>query len=330
MQTPDITLQDVFAAHRRIRPIARRTPLIPSPALSADSGVEVQMKLDFLQDSGAFKLRGAANRILKLNEEKRARGVVTFSTGNHGLAVALVANRLAIPATVCVSERVARVSPGRIERLRALGARVDVGGDSQDAAGERAMALVRDDGLTLVPPFDHPDIIAGQGTLALELMEDWPELDTVLVQVSGGGLAAGVGLTLKHINPGIRIIGLSSADAPVMRESVRAGRPVELPERDSIAESLLGGIGTDNRYTLPLVSRHIDDILLLDDAEIERAMAFVMRNHRLGVEGAAAIGVAALLEHRVASLGKRVAVILSGANVELSQVMTAVQRYPNN
>lgn len=329
MQTPDITLQDIFAAHRRIRPIARWTPLIPSPALSGHKGVEVRMKLDFLQDSGAFKLRGAANRILKLDDASRTRGVVTFSTGNHGLAVALVANRLAILATVCVSERVARVSPGRIERLRALGARVDVGGDSQDAAGERAMALVQNDGLTLVPPFDHPDVIAGQGTLALELMEDWPEMDTVLVQVSGGGLAAGVGLTLKQINPAIRVIGLSSANAPVMRESVRAGHPVELPERDSIAESLLGGIGADNRYTLPLVSQYVDDILLLDDAQIERAMAFVMYQHHLAVEGAAAIGTAALLEQRVPSLdGRRVGIILSGANVELKQVLSAVEHYP--
>lgn len=329
MDIPGITLQDVFAAHRRIRPIARRTPLVPSPALTAATGADIRLKLDFLQDSGAFKLRGAANRILALDRQARQRGVVTFSTGNHGLAVALVANQLSIPATVCVSERVARVSPSRIERLRQLGATVDIGGDSQDAAGERARALVQNDGLAMVPPFDHPDIIAGQGTLALEMLEEWPQLETVLVQVSGGGLAAGVGLTLKRINPDIRVVGLSSASAPVMLESVRAGRPVELPESDSIAESLLGGIGEDNRYTLPLVARYVDDILLLDDPEIERAMAFLLRSHRIAVEGAAAVGVAALLERRVDARGQRTALILSGNNVELSQVLTALENHPD-
>lgn len=328
MDIPSLCLQDIYAAHQRIRPLARHTPLVPAPALSALSGAEVRLKLDFLQDSGAFKLRGAANRLLCLDAPSRARGVVTFSTGNHGVAVALVAQRLSIPATVCVSERVGRVSPSRIERLRALGAHVDIGGDSQDAAAERARALVRDQGLTLVPPFDDPHIIAGQGTLALELMEDWPTLDTMLVQVSGGGLAAGVALTLKSINPDIRVIGLCSAEAPAMHESVRAGHPMDIPERDSIAESLLGGIGADNRYTLPLVSHYVDEILLLEDEEIERAMAFVLRGHGFAVEGAAAIGVAALLEERIAAPGERVALILSGANVELAQVLAAVQHHP--
>ncbi len=329
MDMPSLTLQDVYAAHQRIRPIARRTPLIPSPALSALAGAEVRMKLDFLQDSGAFKLRGAANRILGLDENQRRRGVVTFSTGNHGLAVALVAQRLGVPATVCVSERVARVSPSRIERLRQLGARVDVGGDSQDAAGERARGLVREHGLTMVPPFDHPDIIAGQGTLALEMIEDWPALDTVLVQVSGGGLAAGVALVLKSVNPNIRVIGLSSAQAPVMLESVRAGHPMDLPEKDSVAESLLGGIGADNRYTLPLVSRHVDEIVLLEEDEIERAMAFLLRTHRLAVEGAAAVGIAALQGRRLGDPGDRVGLILSGANVELDQVLAAAEHHPD-
>lgn len=322
----DISLQNVYHAHRLIRPIARHTPLIPSAALSDRTGAEeVRLKLDFLQDSGAFKLRGATNRLLNLDDQQKRIGVIAYSTGNHGLAVAQVAARLGIPAVICVSEHVAQA---RVEQLRRAGAEVVVHGDSQDEAGEKANELVKSRGLTMVPPFDDPYVIAGQGTLALELMQDFPELDTVLVQVSGGGLAAGVGFVLKHINPAIEVIGVSITRAPVMLRSIEAGRPVELKEEDSLAASLLGGIGLDNRYSFPMVRDYVDRIVLVDEDAIMRGMAFALRHHHFALEGAGAAGISALLGEQIVTRGKRVAAILTGSNVEWQTVHDIMQAYP--
>lgn len=309
----EISLQSVHRAHALIRPIARRTPLIPSASLSERSGAEVRLKLDFLQDSGAFKLRGAANRLLSLTPEQKRIGVIAYSTGNHGLAVAQVATRLGIPSVICVSERVARA---RVDQLERAGAEVCVHGDSQDVAGEKARELVASRGLTLVPPFDDPHVIAGQGTLALELMQDWPALDTVLVPVSGGGLAAGVAFTLKRINPAIQVIGISVTRAPVMLRSIEAGRPVELKEEDSVAESLLGGIGLDNRYTFPMVRDHVDRIVLVDEDEVAAGMVFALRHHHFALEGGAAVAFSVLLRGEPDLSGRRVAAIVTGNNVE--------------
>lgn len=321
----DISLQNVYHAHRLIRPIARHTPLVPSAVLSDRTGAEVRLKLDFLQDSGAFKLRGATNRLLNLEDEQKRIGVITYSTGNHGLAVAQVAARLGIPAVICVSEHVAQ---GRVEQLRRTGAEVIVHGDSQDVAGEKANELVESRGLAMVPPFDDPHVIAGQGTLALELMQDFPELDTVLVQVSGGGLAAGVAFVLKRINPAIEVIGVSITRAPVMLRSIEAGKPVELKEEGSLAASLLGGIGLDNRYTFPMVRDYVDRIVLVDEDAIMRGMAFALRHHHFALEGAGAAGISALLGEQIVTRGKRVAAILTGSNVEWQTVHDIMQACP--
>jgi threonine dehydratase len=313
MREHGIRLQDIYRARKRIHGVARKTPLVRSGPLSERTGADVHLKLENLQETGAFKLRGAANKLRALSEEERKRGVIAFSTGNHGRGVAFVARQLGIRAVVCLSERVPAY---RVEAMRALGAEVHRSGASQDEAYESAIALQKKEGLTLVAPFDDPDIIAGQGTIGLEILERLPDVDTVIVPVSGGGLMAGIALAVKTASPDIRTVGVSMEVAPAMYHSVKAGKPVEIEEKDSLADALLGGIGMDNRYTFPMIRDYVDELLLVSEAEIAQGMFFALDQHRLMVEGSGAVGISALLSGRLKHPGKRVAVVLSGGNVD--------------
>lgn len=312
-----LTQQDIFRARKRIASLARRTPLVRADALSAHTGEEVFLKLETLQLTGSFKVRGAANKLLSLSESERTRGVVTVSTGNHGRAVAYVARALGVAATVCISKS---VPDNKVEAIRALGATLVIDGISQDEAEVRAEEFAAD-GLTLIHPFDDPHIISGQGTIGLELLEDLPELTTVLVPLSGGGLIAGIALALKSANPKLRVVGVSMEHGSVMVESLKAGRPLELPEDDTLADSLKGGIGLANRYTFGLVQRLVDETVLVSETDIAEAMRFALHRERLVLEGAAAVGVAALLSRRVRYDGP-VAVIASGSNVVVDVLLS--------
>ncbi|MDZ7704045.1 MAG: hydroxyectoine utilization dehydratase EutB [Trueperaceae bacterium] len=318
------TLRDIYLARQRIAGIIRHTPLLPSPKLSTPD-YEVFLKLDSLQDTGAFKLRGASNKILSLSDEERARGVVTVSTGNHGRAVAYVAQKLGIRAVVCLSHDVPQ---NKVAAIRALGAELEIVGRSQDDAEVRAKELRDDEGLTWVPPFDDPAVIAGQGTLGLELLIDLPDIDTALIPLSGGGLFGGVALALKSADPNIRTIGVSMERAPVMVKSLEAGEPVELPEQDTLADSLRGGIGLDNRYTFALARRYLDDTVLLSEDDIGAGMAFAFYEHGVVLEGAGAVGIAALLRGKVANVGRRVAVLACGRNVDPNRFLAVLAQHP--
>ena len=311
------TYADVVAARDRVAGTAQRTPLVEAESLSALLGAPVHLKLESLQPTGSFKVRGAANRLLAMTEEERARGVVTVSTGNHGRAVAYVGGRLGVPVTVCISEL---VPANKVAALRATGAELVIAGVSQDEAAEHAAELERGRGLTLVHPFDDPLVIAGQGTLALELLEQLPELDTVLVPLSGGGLVSGVALALKSARPEVRVVAVSAAATPVMLRSVEAGAPVELAEVRTLADSLGGGIGAANRFTLPLVRELVDEHVVVSEEQIGEAMAHLLMEERLVVEGAAAVGVAALLGGQV-RLGRRAVVVVSGRNVDVGALV---------
>ncbi|HEX7022133.1 MAG TPA: hydroxyectoine utilization dehydratase EutB [Trueperaceae bacterium] len=320
---PQPTLQDIYAARQRIRPLVRPTPLLGCEVLSRVASTEVYLKPENLQATGSFKVRGAANRLLTLTEEERARGVVTVSTGNHGRAVAYVAARLGMPATVCVSQQ---VPANKLAAIRQLGAELLVGGRSQDEAEAQARVLSRERRLTLIPPFDDPAVIAGQGTIGLELLDELPEVESVLVPLSGGGLIAGIALALKAANPLIRVVGLTMQRAPAMQRSLAAGHPVELPEEPTLADSLQGGVGRDNRYTFQLVRTYVDEVVLLSEDEIAAGMAFAFREAGLVLEGAGAVGIAGLLKGRVGGLGQRVAVVLSGRNVAPSAFLEVLER----
>jgi threonine dehydratase len=318
-----LSLHDVYRAHARIKPMIWETPLAASAELAEKTGAQtVHLKLECLQNTGAFKVRGAANRILQLSGEAQKRGVITFSTGNHGKAVAYVAGKIGIPAVVCLSEHVA---PYRIEAIRQLGAETSVKGRSQDEAQENYQELTAARGLVPVVPFDDPMIIAGQGTIALEILASLPDTDVLLVPLSGGGLLAGIALAAKAIHPEIHVVGISIEQSPAMLESLKAGKPVRVEEKDSIADSLLGGIGFENRYTLPLVEQFVDEHLLVSEEEIEEGMFFIFSQHRLIVEGAAAVGAGALLSRKIGVAGKHVVTLLSGSSIDSGDYIRIIQ-----
>ena len=318
MEQP-LTVGDIYRARRTIAPYTRRTPLVPAFELSRRHDADIMLKLETLQDTGAVKLRGATNAIVNLTDEQRQRGVVTVSTGNHGRAVAYAARRLGVSATVCMSELVPR---NKVEAIAALGADVRIIGRSQDEAQLEADQLVAEQGRIPIPPFDHPDIVAGQGVIGLELLEDQPDLDCILVPLSGGGLIAGIALAVKTVSPQTRIVGISMERGPAMYHSIQAGQPVAVEEQASLADSLGGGIGLDNRYTFPLVHHFVDDIVLLTETEIAAGMDYLYRHEQLVVEGGAAVGAAALLAGKVKP-GRHTALIVSGRNVDMAD-FTAV------
>ncbi|MED1468471.1 hydroxyectoine utilization dehydratase EutB [Bacillus salipaludis] len=317
-------IRDVWEARQRISPLIKRTPVIQSSILSEKIGRNVYLKLENVHEVGAFKVRGAANKILSLSEEERKRGVATYSTGNHGMAVAYVAKKLGINAVVCISNRVPKA---KVDSLKRLDAHIEIVGNSQDAAGVRCYELEKERGLTVIEPFDDPYVIAGQGTIGLELLEDIPNLSDVIVPLSGGGLLSGIGLAVKSNVPGIRVTGVSMEKSAVMNESLKAGKPVVLPESETLADSLLGGIGLDNQYTFPMVRKYMDEVVLIPEEEIAFGMAFMMDKHRMIMEGAAATGIAAILGNKIPNQEGDVAVIISGQNVDLSIVHSVIEKY---
>ncbi len=318
-----IAARRVFEARSRIRGIARETPLLRSPALAARVPGEVFLKLESLQETGSFKLRGAVNRMAVLAPEERRRGVITVSTGNHGRAVAFAARRMGIPAIVCLTERVPAV---KREAIAALGAEIRIAGTTQDEAEAAALRIAEAEGPTMIHPFDDPFVIAGQGTVGLELLDRLPELDTVVVPLSGGGLAGGIALALKSADPALRVIGVSMARGAAMYESMRAGSPVEVEEYETLADCLSGGIGADNRYTLDLCRRFLDAVHLVSEEEIAEALRFLFREERLVAEGGAAVGVAALLSGKVCPAATdRTVVVVSGRNIDPDRLLSILR-----
>jgi threonine dehydratase len=307
-------LRDIYLARERIAPYARRTPLVESRLLSQRTGASVYLKLENLQETGAFKVRGAANKLHGLSAGERARGVVTVSSGNHGRALAYVAGRLGVRAVVVVSRRVPQAKTGPIA---ALGAELVVHGNSYDEAEAHSRALEKELGLTKIYPDDDPFIIAGQGTIGLELLEDLPQIDTVVVPIGGGGLISGIATALKSADSSVRVVGVSMARSPVMIESLKAGRPVEMEELETLADGLAGGIGLANRYTFRGCQAYVDQTVVVSEEKIERAMAFALDEHHIVVEGAGAVGIAALLGNGAPGLGQHVAVVVSGGNVDV-------------
>ena len=316
-------LHDAYLAHARIKPLIRQTPLIPASDLKEVTGAaRIHLKLESMQKTGSFKIRGAANKILSLSDEEKKKGVITFSTGNHGKAVASVAGQCGIKAVVCLSEHVAAY---RVEMIKRLGAEVSMKGRSQDEAEQNYYELMATQDLIPVVPFDDPMIIAGQGTIALEILSELPDTDVLMIQLSGGGLLAGIAMAAKSIQPDIHVVGLSLARSPAMVESLKAGKPVQVEEKDTIADSLLGGIGVDNQYTLPMVKEFVDQHLLISEDEIKDGMFYVFEKHRLVAEGAAVVGVAALLSRKIDVAGKKVVTLLSGSSIHSDEYLRIVQ-----
>ena len=254
-------------------------------------------------------------------QEKKS-GVITFSTGNHGKAVAYVAGQVGIKSVVCLSEHVAAY---RVEMIKALGAEVSIKGHSQDEAEKNYQQLMGSRGLVAVVPFDDPMIIAGQGTIALEILSELPDTDVFMIQLSGGGLLAGMAMVAKSINPSIHVVGLSLEQSPAMLESLKTGQPVQVAEKDSLGDSLLGGIGFDNQYTLAMVEKFADEHLLISEDEIKDGMFYIFDKHRLIVEGGAAVGIGALLHQKINVNGKSVVALLSGSTINSDDYIRTIQ-----
>ena len=320
-QPVELTLDDVIAARQRINSIATRTPLRPSISLTKDLGVPVALKMETMQATGAFKLRGACNAILSLEPTVRHRGVVTASSGNHGRAVAYVAGRLGIPVEICLSKLVPR---SKVEAIRELGAQVNVVGDDQDEAMRRARDIARNREMTFIDPFDDLAVIAGQATIGLEILEDNPDVETIVVPLSGGGLMGGIAFAAKSIKPDVRLVGVTMERGAAMHHSLKAGRPIEVEELPTIADALQGGIGMSNRYSFQLCQTYVDDAMLINEEQIKKAMAYAYWKEHLVLEGAGACGIGLLLAQTAGELGANVVTICSGDNVDPGEFLDIV------
>jgi threonine dehydratase len=305
-----ISLDDLTAAAERIAPVAVRTPLLPFDHASEVLGAEIWVKPEMLQRGGAFKFRGAYNFLAQLDDAERARGVVAPSSGNHAQAVALAARMFGMRAVVVMPTT---VTPAKRAGAERLGARIELAGTSTHDRWNRAVELVEREGLTMVPPYDHPWIIAGQGTVGLEIVEDLPEVLTVLVPVGGGGLSAGTAAAIKLRAPHARVVGVEPASAPKLTRAREAGHPVRLGKTEGLADGLLAvEVGA-----LPFAhhAAYIDEVVTVEDAALTRAMRLLFDRLKLVAEPSGAITIAALMEGLVEPRGATVAV-LSGGNIE--------------
>ena len=308
-----VTLPDIEAAAGRIEGVAVRTPLLPFPELSEEVGGEVRLKCETLQRTGSFKIRGAYNFLSQLPVGELDRGVITYSSGNHGQALALAARIKGVRAVVVMPTTAPDV---KVEGARRLGAEVVFAGTTSVERQTRAEEMVASEGLAMVPPFDHPWIIAGQGTVGREIAQDWPQVETVLAPVGGGGLSSGVAVGLKALLPGVRFIGVEAEGAPGMRRALDAGEPVLLETNDTIAD------GIKTMKAGELTFRHaralFDDVVLVSDETIRETTALLLGRRKVVVEYSGAAALGAVLSGAVSARGRRIAVVLSGGNLEPS------------
>lgn len=317
-----ISLTAIQDASRRIAGYAYRTPLYHSPALSRATNANVYLKLECYQPIRVFKIRGATNKILQLSSEERRRGLVAASSGNHGLAVSYIAKLTGTQATIVVPTTAVE------EKVRAIeeyGAKVVKEGLFHDERFARALEIQKTTGAVLIPPFDDPDIIAGQGTIGLEIHESLPDVDTVLVPIGGGGLISGIATAIKNLNSRAQVFGVEPVRASSMYQSVKNGKITHLSDTTSIADGL--SAREPGKLTFDCVRKYVDDILLVSEEDIERAVFTTMKECHLVIEPSAAAAVAALLQELHPRTNAKIAVVISGGNVSLKLLQTILSKY---
>jgi threonine dehydratase len=310
--SPQVTFADVAAAHERVKAVVHRTPVLSSATVDDLTGATVLFKPENLQRMGAFKIRGGYNALSQLTAEQKKRGVVAFSSGNHAQAVALSGKLLGVPATIVMPTDAPKV---KLAATRGYGAEVVMYNASNEDRQKIAEQLASERGLTVIPPFDHPHVLAGQGTAAKELFEDAGPLDILLVPCGGGGLLSGCAIAAKHFNPNCRVIGVEPAAGDDGQRAFRAGKLVSIGLPDTIAD----GARTMSlgKITFALIQRHVDDMLTVTDAELLKWMFYLWERMKIVVEPTGALAAAALLEGKVQAKGKRVGVVLSGGNADV-------------
>lgn len=313
IQQSEIQLADIEAAAERTRDIVHRTPVFTSRTFDALAGASVFFKCENLQRCGAFKIRGASNFIRSIPKDELPRGVVTFSSGNHGQAVAIAAEAHGIPATIVMPTD---APASKLEATRAHGARIITYDRATENREEIAQRIAQRTGATMVPPYDHPWTIAGQGTVALEFVSEVADLDALVVPIGGGGLISGCSIAAHAILPNIRIFGVEPENGNDTLLSLRAGKRVEIAPPDTIADGLRPT--RPGAITLPLVQAHVEDIALVSDSEIRDAMRFLLTRMKVLVEPSGAASAAAVMQRKIPAGLKKIGVILSGGNVDLA------------
>ncbi len=303
-------------AQRRVAPVVHRTPVLSSASLSRETGFRVLLKAELFQRTGSYKIRGPSNKLPQLSAEQQRAGVICSSAGNHAQGVALAARELGIPAVVAMASN---ATPAKIEATKAYGAEVVLHGQIWDEANAEALRLAAERGLTFVHPFDDLELIAGQGTVGLEILEDVPDVDVVVVPIGGGGLISGIATAIRTRRPEVRVIGVESSGAPAMQLSLERGELVTLDEVHCSIDGLK--VKRVGEKTFALVSRYVERVVALEDERIFDALLWTMSRCKLVVEGAAAAPVAALLNGLVdAEPGATVVCVISGGNVDLERL----------
>ncbi|AQS57851.1 threonine ammonia-lyase [Desulforamulus ferrireducens] len=315
-----VTLKDILAAKTRLSSVIRRTPLEPAEIFGPMTGAQVFFKMENMQKTGSFKLRGAYNKIASLDRTTQ-KSVVAASAGNHAQGVALASSEVGITATIVMPEG-APIT--KIERTKALGAKVVLAGQSYDDAYGQAMEIQQNTGAVYVHAFDDPLVIAGQGTIGLELLEDLPDVEAVIVPIGGGGLISGVACAIKEQRPAVQIIGVEALAAPCMQEACRLGGVIELTSAQTIADGI--AVRRPGDITFTMAQKYVDQIVTVDDEEIAWAILMLLENSKMVAEGAGAVGLAALLHKKCDLQGKKVAVIISGGNIDVNVISIIIER----
>jgi threo-3-hydroxy-L-aspartate ammonia-lyase len=314
-EAPAVEFSAVSGAAKTLAGIASRTPVLTSTTINARTGARVYFKCENLQRAGAFKFRGAYNMLASLGAGERKRGVVAFSSGNHAQAVALAGQLLGTKVVIVMPDD---APPVKLEATRGYGAEVVTHDRHHEDRGAIARALAQQRGLTLVPPFDHPDIIAGQGTAALELIEEVGPLDDLLVPCGGGGLISGCAIAANHLSPGIKVTGVEPAAGDDVTRSFHSKVLQAVHDPDTIADG--ARTHSAGEITFPLILQHVHDMVTVTDDELLRAMFLLWERMKIVVEPTGALGAAALLEGKIAARGRRVGVVLSGGNVDFKNI----------
>jgi len=319
MEQKTLTLDNVYKANYVLKDVARTTDLLYAPKLKP--GVELYLKAENLQLTGSFKLRGAYYKMSKLSEEEKSRGVVACSAGNHAQGVALAAQKNGIKSVICLPDG-APIS--KVEATRSYGAEICLVEGVYDDAYRKALELRDTEGYTFIHPFDDPDVIAGQGTIGLELAEQMADLDAVIVPIGGGGLISGISFTLKSLNPNIKVYGVQSAGAPSMANSIHDAHIETLNKVKTIADGI--AVKQPGNLTYEIVSQYVDEIVTVTDDEISAAILALMEQHKLVTEGAGAASVAAVMFDKIDLRGKKSVCVLSGGNIDVTILSRVIAR----
>lgn len=316
-----VTLVDVYRAQDVLKRVALHTPLIEEKALSRICGGRVFLKLENLQHTGSFKVRGAFNKIASLSDAERAKGVIAASSGNHAQGVALAASVFNIPAIIVMPETVPAT---KLQETKAYGAKVVLYGKVFDESLARALEIQRETGAIFVHPFDDPLTIAGQGTIALEILDDLPDADVVLIPVGGGGLASGIAVALKGVRPSIRVIGVEPENAPSMTEALKRGGPTAVEVIPTIAEGT--AVSKSGNTTYMILQELLDELVTVSEDEISEAILILLLKDKVLTEGAGALGAAALLSGKLDVKGKKVVIVVSGGNIDSAELLQILSK----